>query len=157
MIRRFHGIDKHKRYSTISVLDREGKEIEFISICYNLDDYVNNLGTEDAVILEASTGAFHYADMAEEQGAVCFVLNPYRFKIIKDSWNKTDKKDARNMAKALWVYLVIGEFGVPTVYKPELVIRELRRLFTQYNLYTKQSTMLKNNIQTINKDNGLRL
>ncbi len=37
------------------------------------------------------------------------VLNLYRFKIIKDSWNKTDKRDARNMAKALWVFIVTGD------------------------------------------------
>ena len=29
----------------------------------------------------------------------------------------------------LSVYLVTGEFGIPTVYKPDVVIRELRKLF----------------------------
>ncbi len=29
MITRFHGIDKHKKYSTISVLNRKGEEVEF--------------------------------------------------------------------------------------------------------------------------------
>jgi len=50
----------------------------------------------DAVVLEASTGTFHWADKIEKQGAMCFILDPYKFKIIKDSWNKTDKRDARN-------------------------------------------------------------
>ncbi len=36
MIMRFHGIDRHKNFSTISVLDQEGKEIDFQSICFNL-------------------------------------------------------------------------------------------------------------------------
>lgn len=157
MLKRFHGIDKHKNYSTISVLGRDGKEIEFIGRCLNLKEYVSKLNSEDAVILEASTGSFHFADLIEQKGASCFVLNPYRFKIIKDSWNKTDKRDARNMVKALWVHLVTGEFGIPVVYKPELVIRELRRLFTQFNLYNKQITMLKNNLQTIIRDNGLKI
>ena len=157
MISKFHGIDKHKKYSTISVLDRDGKEINFLNRCCNFESYVSELGSEDAVILEASTGAFYWADMIEKQGAICFILNPYRFKIIKDSWNKTDKNDARNMVKALWVYLVTGEFGIPTVYKPEVVIRELRRLFTQFNLLNKQNTMLKNNIQSLLRDNGLNL
>ena len=52
------------------------------------------------------------------------MLDPFKFKIIRDSWNKTDKQDARNMAKALWVYLVTEEFGIPTVYKPSMEIRE---------------------------------
>jgi len=24
----------------------------------------------------------------------CFIIDPYRFRIIKDSWNKTDKRDS---------------------------------------------------------------
>ncbi len=157
MIRRFHGIDRHKNFSTISVLDLEGKEIGFKSICLNLRSYIDGLGPEDAVIMEASTGTFYWADLVEATGALCFVLNPYRFKIIKDSWNKTDKQDARNMGKALWVYMVTEEFGIPTVYKPDAVIRELRKLFSQYVLLNKQIRMLKNNIQAILADNGIAL
>ncbi len=61
------------------------------------------------------------------------------------------------MAKALWVYLVTGEFGIPTVYKPSMEIRELRKLFSQYRLFSRQMTMLKNNIQAIFTDNGVDL
>lgn len=71
--------------------------------------------------------------------------------------HKTDKHDARNMAKALWVYLVTGEFGIPTVYKPSVAIRELRRLFSQYYLLNRQVTLLKNTIQAILADNGVSL
>jgi len=45
------------------------------------------------VILEASTEAFYWADRMESKGAVCYVIDPHRFRIIKDSWNKTDKQD----------------------------------------------------------------
>ena len=38
---------------------------------------------------------------SELHGPIRFVLDPYRFRIIKDAWNNTDKHDARNMAKAL--------------------------------------------------------
>ena len=112
MIERFHGIDRHKKHFTASVLDREGKEIEFVTKCDDLKGYVEKLGAEDAVLVEASAGAFYCADLVENQGAICYVLDPFKFKIIRDSWNKTDKQDARNMAKALWIYLVTGEFGI---------------------------------------------
>lgn len=157
MIRKFHGIDRHKNFSTISVLDLEGKEVYFKSICLDLRSYIGRLGPEDAVIMEASTGTFYWADQVEAKGALCFVLNPYRFKIIKDSWNKTDKQDARNMGKALWVYMVTGEFGIPTVFKPSIVTRELRKLFSQYDLLNRQITTHKNNIQAICTDNGIAL
>jgi len=157
MITRFHGIDKHKKYSTISVLNRKGEEIDFKQKCYDLKEYIDNLGPEDAVVIESSTGAFSCADRVESRGALCSVLDPRKFKIIRDSWNKTDKQDCRNMVKALWVHIVTGEFGIPTVYKPDVVIRDLRKLFSQYQLLNRQIRMLKNSIQAIVFDNGLNL
>jgi len=157
MIQRFHGIDRHKEHSTISVLNREGQEVEFLSKRPDLRGYIKQLGPEDAVVMEAATGAFFWADLVESTGATCYILHPYKFKIIRDSWNKTDKHDARNMVKALWVYLVTGEFGIPTVYKPSVTIRELRRLFSQYYLLNRQVTLLKNTIQAILADNGINL
>jgi hypothetical protein len=62
-------------------------------------------------LLAHATGA----DRVEATGATCYILDPMRFRIITDSWNKTDRQDARNMAKALWVFLVTGKFGIPTV------------------------------------------
>ena len=146
-----------REYSTISMLNRKGKEVDFKERCYDLKEYIENLGPEDAVVIESSTGAFYWADQVESKGALCYVLDPHKFRIIKDSWNKTDKHDSRNTAKALWVYIVTGEFGIPTVYKPDVVIRELRKLFSQYQLLNRQIRMLKNNIQAIVADNGITL
>ena len=109
----------------------------------NLKSYIDGLGPEDAVIMEASTGTFYWADLVEAKGALCFVLDPYKFKIIKDSWNKTDKHNARNIGKALWIYMVTEEFGIPTVYRPDVFIREPRKLFSQYVLLNKQIRIMK--------------
>jgi transposase len=157
MITRFHGIDRHKKYSTIAVLDRKGEEVHFQPRCIDLKAYINNLDPEDAVIMEACTGSFYWADLIESRGAVCYVIDPHKFRIIKDSWNKTDKQDCRNMAQALWVYVVTGKYGIPTVYKPEMVIRELRKLFSQYQLLNRQIRVLKNNIQAVLSENGIHL
>ncbi len=67
MITRFHGIDKHKKYSTISVLNRKGEEVDFRQKCYDLKEYIENLGSEDAVVIESSTGAFYWADRIESK------------------------------------------------------------------------------------------
>jgi hypothetical protein len=45
---------------------------------------------------------------AEATGATCDILDPMRLRTITDFWNKTDRRDARNTAKALWVFLVTG-------------------------------------------------
>ena len=156
MITRFHGIDRHKKFWTVSVLDRDGKEVRFRRSC-TMGEYVTDLDSKDAVVLEASCGSFYWADRIEATGAKCYVLDPMRFRIITDSWNKTDRQDARNVAKALWVYLVTGEFGIPTVYKPSTTVRTLRRLFATYNLLNRQVAMLKNAIQAMLLDDGVVL
>jgi len=90
MITRFHGIDWLWKYSTIDVLNCKGEEVDFKQRCYDLREYINGLGHEDAVVMEASTGAFYWADQVESKGAVCYVIDPPKFKILRDSWNKTD-------------------------------------------------------------------
>jgi transposase len=91
------------------------------------------------------------------RGLATVEASPYRFRIIKDSWNTTDTRDSRNMAKALWVFMVTGEFGLPTVYKPSCAVRELRKLCTYYDLITRQHRMLKNGIQALLVENGVEL
>jgi len=157
MVERFHGIDRHRRASTVSVLNREGVEEKFVSQIYDFNGYVETLGPEDVVVMETGTGSFFWADKIEARGAQCFIIDPYRFRIIKDSWNKTDKRDSRNMSKALWVYMVTGKFGLPLVYKPSALTRELRKLYAQYQVLNKQIRVYKNNIQSVLADNGLVL
>ena len=73
MIERVHGIDRHKQYSTISVLNRQGEEVQFQGACRDLKGYVEGLGPTDAVVLEASTRSFRWADQIEAKGAKRFV------------------------------------------------------------------------------------
>jgi len=53
------------------------------------------------------------------------------------------------MVKTLWVHLVTGEFGIPCLYKPAAITRELRKLISQYELVKRQSSLLKNHMPAI--------
>jgi len=53
--------------------------------------------------------------------------------------------------------IVTGEFGIPIVHKPTVVIRELRKLFTQYQNLNKHIRMLKKSIQSILAESGIAL
>ena len=103
MNEQFHGIDLHKRYATINVRDNNGKEVQFISRCTYFQEYIDTLGEKDFVVIESINNAFYWADQIEKQGAKCVIVNPHKFKIIKESWNKTDKRDASNLSLALWM------------------------------------------------------
>jgi transposase len=156
MIERLHGIDRHVKFSTISVLDRQGVEIKFISRCTDIEDYCKTLGPEDLVAVESSGGVFHLADMIETTGAKVCVIDPRRFKIICESKRKTDKNDARLLARGLY-WMMTGNEILPMVYKPDQRIRTLRRLFGVYVHIQKQITALKNAVQGYLRDIGISL
>jgi len=153
---RYYGVDLHKKYATISVRDEGGTEESFIRTQADIKSYVARLGSEDAVVLEASAGALYWAEKIQKQGASCAVIDAYRFRIIRDSWQKTDKRDAANLSLALWLASRSGEMKLPEVWQPGPVVRELRRYFGLYELLNKQIRQLKNEIHGVLLDNGIR-
>jgi len=44
MVERFHVIGRHRRASTVSVLNREGVEAKLVSLTYDFNGYVETLG-----------------------------------------------------------------------------------------------------------------
>ena len=49
---RYHGMDLHKKYSTISVRNEEGTEEKFVRAQADIKGYVASLDSEDAVVLD---------------------------------------------------------------------------------------------------------
>jgi transposase len=153
---KYHGVDLHKKYATISVRNERGTEESFVRAQQDIKGYVASMGAQDSVVLEASAGALYWAEKIQDQGASCVVIDPYRFRIIRDSWQKTDKRDATNLSLALWLASRSGEMKLPEVWQPGPVVRELRRYFGLYQLLNKQIRQLKNEIHGVLLDNGIR-
>ena len=126
---KYHGVDLHKKYATISVRNEEGTEEKFIRAQTDIKGYISILGCEDAVVLEASAGALYWAEKIQAQGARSVAIDAYRFRIIRDSWQKTDKHDAANLSLALWLASRSGEMKLPEVWQPdpdEKTLRDVR-------------------------------
>lgn len=66
-----------------------------------------NVGVEDAVVRESSSGSFWWAQRI--QGSRCLAIDPYRFRIIRDSLHKTDRRDAVALSLPLWMSAQSGE------------------------------------------------
>ena len=92
-----------------------------------------DLGKLDVVVVEASAGTLYWAEKIQSQGVSCVVIDAYRIRIFRDSWQKTDKRDAADLSLALWLASRSGEMKVPKVRRPGLVVRELRRYFGHTN------------------------
>ena len=64
MIKRFHGIDRHKLSSTVSILNRKGIEEKLVTIKGDLKNYIKNLGPCDAVAIETGIGFSFYLPLS---------------------------------------------------------------------------------------------
>jgi transposase len=152
---RYHGADLHKRFAAISVRDESSEQIRYLARVENFAEYVAGLGVEDVVVLESSSGSFWWAQRIQRQGARCVVIDPHRFRIIRDSWHKTDRRDAAALSLALWMSARSGELVLPEVWQPTPAVRELRRLFAQWKLLTTQIRQLKAQVQGVLLENGI--
>jgi transposase len=152
---RYHGIDLHKGSAAISVRDEAGHELRYLAKVSDIAGYVAALGTEDMSALESSSGSFWWAERIQRRGSRCVVIDPYRFRIIRDSWHKTDRRDAAALSLALWMSAQTGELVLPEVWQPTPEVKELRRLFSQWQILNTQIRQLKAQVQGVLLENGI--
>ena len=151
---RYHGLDLHKGSVAVSVRDEVGHELRYMAKVETAS-YVATLGPQDSVALESGCGSFLWAERIQRRGARCIVIDPYRFRIIRDSWHKTDRHDAGALSLALWTSAQSGELVLPAVWQPTPEVRELRRLFSHWQLLNNQSRQLKAQVQSVLVENGI--
>ena len=145
---RYHGLDLHKGSAAVSIRDEAGHEVRYIAKV-ETGSYVATLGPQDSVALESGCGSFLWAERIQCRRARCIVIDPYRFRIIRDSWHKTDRHDAGALSLGLWTSAQSGELVLPEVWQPTPEVRELRRLFSHWQMLNNQSRQLKAQVQSV--------
>jgi transposase len=147
------GVDLHTDKFTAMFKDRRESLETYYLDPDGIRKFKNDLNEDDYIILEASTPTFSFTDIIEDKVKKAIVVDPFQFKAIANSGKKTDKVDARTLARMGKYHVESGENFLPEVYKPAESIRKLRSLFTTYQLISKQITMVKNRIHSIFKQN----
>ncbi|HEX3006003.1 MAG TPA: IS110 family transposase [Bacteroidales bacterium] len=157
----FHGIDLHTdSFVDVSLSVEDGPEQGKIKTeKYYLDEasfvkFKSVISKEDYIIVEACTNAFWFQDQIKDLVKQCFVLNVNKYKA---SVNKTDKIDGKKLVKKLAFYVLAhgDQDDLPMVFVPPAEVRELRALFSTYQLNKKTVTQYKNRIHSILKQNGI--
>ena len=76
---------------------------------------------------------------------------------FKQNINKTDKIDGKKLVKKLAFFVLANgdQEDLPTVFIPPVEVRELRGLFSTYQLNKKTTTQFKNRVHSILKQNGI--
>jgi len=115
------GIDIHKRYAQVAVLDENGKIDREVRVKNaNLDEIAQQYAGSEAAI-EATSNYYHIHDTLSEYLDVT-VANPSELKLIADSDTKTDRVDAKELAR------LVRLGSIPESYVPSDEIRECRAL-----------------------------
>jgi len=142
---RYVGLDVHKRFIEVCILDAAGKPVfRGKTNCFR-DELVKFAKTHfkrtDRVALEATTNTWPVADILRPFVAEIVVGNPLKTKAIAEAKVKTDKVDAEVLAHLLRCNYL------PAVWQPDDRTKQFRSWLTHRCALMTQRGRLKNHVQ----------
>ena len=142
------GIDVHKRYAQVAVMDEAGKIVEEIRVeNANLDDLAQRYAGAQAV-LEVTSNYYHIHDTLSEHLDVT-VAHPKKINQIAYTNKKPDRVDAKELARMLRLN------SVPESYVPTEEVREARALVRGRQTLVETRTKYANKIHGLLSDHGI--
>ncbi len=142
---RYIGLDVHKDFVEVCILDRSGRRLsrgQVICTRAALTEFAQNqLRPQDRIALESSTRTWAVVGILEPHVKQVVVSNPLKTKAIAEAKVKTDKVDAEVLAQLLRCNFL------PTVWQPDAATRELRRLTSQRAALIVERTRIRNRIR----------
>ena len=145
-LRRYVGLDIHKHYCVIAGVDREGRvllppvRVEHA----DLEAWLKKkLLSNDQVVIEATTNAWHVHDLLEPLVERVVVANPIKVKQIATARVKTDIRDTLILARLLAANLV------PDVWVPPMHVRQMRQLLSQRRQLVETHTQILNRMHSV--------
>ena len=138
------GMDVHKRYSQITVLNGEGGVCQRERLVHSpeiLKDYLSQFPAGTPVAFETVGNWYWIAEAIEAAGCAPLLTHAAKAKVMMGNVNKTDKLDADGLATLLH----LGK--LPSVWIPDAELRDERELVRTRMFLSKIRTALKNRIQ----------
>jgi len=149
------GIDYHKRYSVLCVLDEEGREQHLERIEHAFPERFGSLlqdYTPCQVAFEATMNWSWLYELLEEIPGVARIImaNPLHVRLISAAQVKTDKVDARKLAQLLRAGLL------PASHIPDRATRLRKEVLRQRTFWVRQRTKLRNRVhRLLGRQHGL--
>jgi len=142
-------IDLHKRYSVASALNEQGQRTREARIEGNsavgFAQYFKSLGEPSKVVIEATWNWGRVHDLLEaiEEVDEVVLAHPYKTRIIAEAQVKTDKLDARALARLLRADLVAR------AYIPSPETRRRKDVLRQRLFWVRVRTMVRNRVHQL--------
>lgn len=149
-MKRYIGVDLHKNTFTVCYLSRKGKELKSFKVSKEgIEAFKQTLTRDDEVAVESTGNTGYFVREIKDRVGGVKIINPTQFKIISQSVKKTDKRDAKTIAK----YLSKGL--IPEVRMKSKKEAQLSSLIGTRDKFVKLRTALKNKIHNILNANGI--
>jgi transposase len=145
-VTRFVGLDVHKRSVMVGAVDAQ-QQVVLRPLRLSWDRFERwrqqHLHTTDAVVLEATSKAWHLYDHLVPSVASVTVANPLLIKWISAASIKTDGHDTLKLARLLAAGLI------PAVWVPPEPVRQLRALVSHRSRLIRQRTQARNRLHRV--------
>jgi transposase len=141
----YMGIDHHKQYSHITLLDEKGEKLNsrrVANLRRELENFLSGIEEVKAVV-EAGRSSYTMVDVLDDMGIEVTVAHPKEVKAIAKAKIKTDKRDSWMLAHLLRTDLI------PEVYKRSRENRNYQRVLRQRAFYVGSITRVKNRIHAL--------
>lgn len=143
---RFVGLDVHKDYVTVAILDAQLNAVlgpRRVDI-HQLEAWASkSLTFGDKVVLEATGSAWQIVDQLRPLVDSVIVANSLLIKPMMSGKVKTDNRDAVRLARLLAAGMV------PEVWVPPMEVRELRTLVAHRLRLVRQRTQIRNRLHAV--------
>jgi len=142
----YMGIDHHKQYSHITVLDERGEVIKaekVWNIGREVKEFLSGLDDEISGVVEAGYSHYTMLDLMDSVGVRMKIAHPEQVKAIAKAKIKTDKRDSKILAHLLRSDLI------PEVYYRDKENREAQRILRHRVTYVRMQTQVKNRIRAL--------
>jgi len=134
------GIDHHRQYSHMTVMDQEGQVIRsgrVANLRAEIEKFFEGFEVVEAVI-ETGRSSYTMVDVLEKMGVEVKIAHPNEVKAIARAKIKTDKRDSEVLAHLLRMKMI------PEVYRRSKENRQAQRVLRQRAFYVSAMTVLKN-------------
>ena len=137
---RYIGVDLHKTNFVVCFLDAdETSRLETYPLTKSgINRFITHLDEEDELAVEVTANIYYFYDQIKAHVSRVVLVDTYRFSVIATSKKKTDKADARALAR----FLKLDH--LPEVPVPSEKIRQLRHLLQARETLVGMRTKLKN-------------
>jgi len=142
----YMGIDHHKQYSHLTLVDKAGKVIKsgrVDNLSWEVEEFLKVVEGEVMAVIEAGRSSYTMVDLMRKVGVKIKIAHPKELRAIAAAKIKTDRRSSETLAHLLRANLV------PEVYQRSKENRCRQRVLRQRVFFVREMTRVKNRIRAL--------